>query len=76
VLREIGVTVLVLLVLVFIAVSFYFMEVSLGKPIWERIVYWAVSALFIIVASCLLLIIIMYTAYIILEKTDKWKPEF
>jgi uncharacterized protein (DUF983 family) len=70
------VAVLVLLVLVFIAVSFYFMEVSSSKPIWERIVYWAVSALFIIVASCMLLITIMYTAYIILEKMDKWKPEF
>ena len=48
----------------------------MDKPIWERIVYWAVSALFIIVASCLLLTTIMYVAYIILEKMDKWKPEF
>jgi uncharacterized protein (DUF983 family) len=76
VLREITVAVLVLLVIAFIAVSFYFMEVSSDKPIWERIVYWAVSALFIIVASCLLLTTIMYVAYIILEKMDKWKPEF
>jgi hypothetical protein len=38
-------------------------------------VYWAVSALFIIVASCLLLMTIMYAAYIILEKTDKRKPK-
>jgi uncharacterized protein (DUF983 family) len=76
VLREITVAVLVLLVIAFIAVSFYFMEVSSDKPIWERTVYWAVSALFIIVASCLLLTTIMYVAYIILEKMDKWKPEF
>jgi len=74
VLQGIGVVVLVLLVLAFIAVSFYLMEASLGKPIYERIVYWAVSALFIIVASCLLLITTMYIAYIILEKMDEWKP--
>jgi uncharacterized protein (DUF983 family) len=76
VLQEIEIAVLVLLVLAFIAVSFYFMEVSSGKPIWERIVCWAVSALFIIVASCLLLVTIMYVAYIILEKMDRWKPGF
>jgi len=76
VLREIMVAVLALLVLAFIAVSFYFMEVSSGKPLWERIVYWAVSALFIIVASCMLLITTMYVAYIILEKIDKRKPGF
>jgi len=76
VLRVIGVAVLVLLVLAFIAVSLYFMEVSSGRRIWERIVYWVVLALFIIVASCLLLTTIMYTAYIILEETDKWKPGF
>jgi uncharacterized protein (DUF983 family) len=76
VLQEIEIAVLVLLVLAFIAVSFYFMEVSSGKPLWERIVYWAVSALFIIVASCLLLVTIMYVAYIILEKMDRWKPGF
>lgn len=70
------VAVLALLVLAFIAVSFYFMEVSSGKPLWERIVYWAVSALFIIVASCMLLITTMYVAYIILEKIDKRKPGF
>ena len=76
VLREICAVLLVLLILVFIVASFYFMEISSNKPIWERIVYWAVSAMFIIVASCLLLIAIMYIAYIALEKMDKWKPEF
>jgi hypothetical protein len=74
--RELGLVLLVLLVLGLIAASVYLLDYSSRKPIWERLPYWALSALFIVAAACLALISVMYAAYIVLEESDKWKPEF
>jgi uncharacterized protein (DUF983 family) len=74
--RELGLAVLVLLALGLIAASIYLLDYSSSKPMWERIPYWAASALFIIAAACLVLISVVYAAYIMLEEGDKWTPEF
>jgi hypothetical protein len=74
--REIGLALLVLLALGLIAASVYLLDCSSSKPLWERLPYWALSALFIIAAACLVFISVMYAAYIMLEESDKRKPEF
>jgi formate hydrogenlyase subunit 3/multisubunit Na+/H+ antiporter MnhD subunit len=70
VLRELGVIVLVLLALGFFAASIYALDYSSQKPIWERLPYWAISALLIIVAACMVFMAIMLAAYTMLEKLE------
>ena len=72
--REIGYTLLVLLALGLIATSIYLLDCSSNKPLWERLPYWALSALLIIVAACPIFISVMYTMYVAVEEMDKLKP--
>jgi TRAP-type mannitol/chloroaromatic compound transport system permease small subunit len=72
--REVGVIVMVLIALGFIAASYYFMELSANKPIWDRLPYWAVSALFIIAAGLLVFIAIMLAAWDLMD--NEWAPAF
>jgi hypothetical protein len=65
---------LVLLALGLIAASIHLLDYSSSRPLWERLQYWALSALLVIVAACLVFISVMYAAYIALEKWDKWVP--
>jgi uncharacterized protein (DUF983 family) len=75
-LRAIGFALLGLLVLGLIVASIYLIDYSSSRPAWERLLYWALSALLIIIAACPIFISIMYTAYIMLEEWEKWRPEF
>ena len=70
-LRELGVIVLVLLALGFFAASIYLLDYSSQKPIWERIVYCALSALLIIAAACMVFMAVMLAAYTMLEEWEK-----
>jgi formate hydrogenlyase subunit 3/multisubunit Na+/H+ antiporter MnhD subunit len=70
VLRELGVIVLVLLALGFFAASIYALDYSSQKPLWERIVYCALSALLIIAAACMVFMAIMLAACTMLEKLE------
>jgi len=74
--RELGLALLVLLALGLIVASIHLLDYSSNKPLWERLPYWALSALFIIIAACLIFISVIYTAYIMLEESDKWISEF
>ena len=69
-LRELGVIVLVLLALGFFAASIYVLDYSSQKPIWERLPYWAISALLIIVAACMVFMAVMLASYTMLEKLE------
>jgi flagellar biosynthesis protein FlhB len=64
---------LVLLALGLIAASIHLLDYSSSRPLWERLPYWAMSALLAIVAACLVFIIVMYAAYFILER---WEEEW
>ena len=71
--REIGVALLVVIALGLIGASIYVLDYSSRKPFFERIAYWALSALFIIIAACLVFIAIMLGAYIMLEDREREK---
>jgi formate hydrogenlyase subunit 3/multisubunit Na+/H+ antiporter MnhD subunit len=70
VLRELGVIVLVLLALGFFAASIYVLDYSSSKPLWERIVYCALSVLLIIAAACMVFMAVMLASYTMLEKLE------
>jgi formate hydrogenlyase subunit 3/multisubunit Na+/H+ antiporter MnhD subunit len=70
VLRGLGFIVLVLLALGFFAASIYLLDYSSQKPIWERLLYWAISALLIMAAACMVFTAVMLAAYTMLEKLE------
>ena len=69
--RELGVALLIGIALGLIAVSIYFLDCASREPIFERIVYWALSAIFIIIAACLVFISIILAAYIMVEDMNR-----
>jgi len=74
--RELGVALLVVIALGLIAASIYALDYSSRKPVFERIAYWALSSLLIIIAACLVFIAIVLGAYMMIKDREREKSLF
>lgn len=71
-----GAVVLVLIALVLVATSLHLILSSQSEPVWMRVVFYAVSALLMLIALLIFLALVTYAAYVALSDWKKWRPEF
>ena len=74
--RLTGAVVLVLIALVLVAASLYLILSSPSEPVWMRVVFYAVSALLMLIALLVFLALVTCAAYAALSEWEKWRPKF